>query len=63
MYDKLTNFLGFGKLGADFWFMGMEEGGGSKENIRARLNIKENPAVSLSAWHMAATGILCYTNG
>lgn len=39
--EYLLNFVGFGKLNADVWFLGMEEAGGGKENIRARLKFKQ----------------------
>ena len=38
---KLESFIGYGSLKADYWFLGMEEGGGGDENIRARLNFKQ----------------------
>ena len=34
--DHLVNFIGYGKLNADVWFLGMEEGGGGEDNIRSR---------------------------
>lgn len=39
--EYLLNFVGFGKLNADVWFLGMEEAGEGKENIRARLKFKQ----------------------
>ncbi|HVX90893.1 MAG TPA: hypothetical protein VHC20_04680 [Candidatus Paceibacterota bacterium] len=35
--SHLENFLGYGRLDAPVWFVGMEEGGGGPDNIRARL--------------------------
>jgi hypothetical protein len=35
--EHLLNFIGYGKLNADVWFLGMEEGGGGESNVRARL--------------------------
>ena len=37
----LLDFIGYGTLDADIWFLGMEEAGGGEENIRARLNFKQ----------------------
>jgi len=37
----LERFLGYGRLDAPVWFVGMEEGGGGPENIRARLQFAE----------------------
>ena len=33
----LTNFIGYGELSADVWFLGMEEAGGGEKNLRDRL--------------------------
>ncbi len=38
--DHLLNFIGYGKLNADVWFLGMEEGGGGANNIRSRLRFR-----------------------
>jgi len=38
--EHLNGFVGYGKLNADVWFVGMEEAGGGEENIRARLKFK-----------------------
>jgi hypothetical protein len=38
--EHLLNFIGYGKLNADVWFVGMEEGGGGEDNIRARLKFR-----------------------
>jgi hypothetical protein len=38
--DYLLNFIGYGKLDADVWFLGMEEGGGGENNIRSRLKFR-----------------------
>ncbi len=37
--DHLLNFIGYGTLDADVWFLGMEEAGGGEANIRAELHI------------------------
>ena len=39
--EHLHNFVGYGKLNADVWFLGMEEAGGGEDNIRARLKFKQ----------------------
>ncbi len=39
--EHLLNFVGFGKLNAEVWFLGMEEAGGGEENIRVRLKFKQ----------------------
>lgn len=39
--EHLLNFIGFGRLDAEVWFLGMEEGGGGEKNIRARLKFKK----------------------
>jgi hypothetical protein len=38
--EHLLKFIGYGNLNADVWFLGMEEGGGGEENIRARLKFQ-----------------------
>jgi hypothetical protein len=38
--EHLLNFIGYGKLSASVWFLGMEEGGGGEANIRARLKFR-----------------------
>ena len=35
--DYLLNFVGYGRLDANVWFIGMEEAGGGEDNIRKRL--------------------------
>jgi hypothetical protein len=35
--DKLFQFIGFGNLDGPIWFLGMEEGGGNEDTLRARL--------------------------
>jgi hypothetical protein len=35
--EHLLDFIGYGRLGADVWFLGMEEAGGGEANIRTRL--------------------------
>lgn len=37
----LLNFVGYGRLKADVWFLGMEEAGGGEDNIRARLKFRQ----------------------
>lgn len=38
--DHLLNFIGYGTLDADVWFIGMEEAGGGEDNIRTRLKFR-----------------------
>lgn len=38
--EQLLNFVGYGKLTAKVWFLGMEEAGGGESNIRARLRFQ-----------------------
>ena len=38
--DYLLHFIGYGRLDADVWFLGMEEAGGGDENIRTRLRFR-----------------------
>ena len=33
----LLNFVGYGRLNADVWFIGTEEAGGGEDNLRERL--------------------------
>lgn len=39
--EHLLNFIGYGRLNADVWFLGMEEAGGGEANIRARLKFRQ----------------------
>jgi hypothetical protein len=39
--NHLLNFVGYGKLNADVWFLGMEEAGGGERNIRSRLKFQQ----------------------
>jgi hypothetical protein len=39
--EYLLNFVGYGKLSADVWFIGMEEAGGGENNIRSRLKFRQ----------------------
>ena len=39
--EHLLNFVGYGKLAADVWFLGMEEAGGGENNIRSRLKFRQ----------------------
>jgi hypothetical protein len=39
--NYLLDFVGYGSLDADIWFLGMEEGGGGKDNIRTRLMFRQ----------------------
>ncbi|MBN28047.1 MAG: hypothetical protein CL578_23815 [Alteromonadaceae bacterium] len=39
--DHLLNFVGYGDKNADTWFLGMEEGGGGEESLRARLGFSQ----------------------
>ena len=36
----IESFIGYGTTKADYWFLGMEEGGGGDDNIRARLKFQ-----------------------
>ena len=38
--QHLIDFIGYGRLDAPVWFIGMEEGGGGAANINARLNFQ-----------------------
>lgn len=38
--NRLLNFVGYGVLDAEVWFLGMEEGGGGEDNIRKRLRFR-----------------------
>jgi len=33
-------FIGYGSINADYWFLGMEEGGGDENNIRIKVKFK-----------------------
>ncbi len=39
--ERLLEFIGYGVLNAEYWFLGMEEGGGGEDNVRARLKFKQ----------------------
>lgn len=39
--ELLLNFVGYGKLNADVWFLGMEEAGSGENNIRSRLRFSQ----------------------
>ena len=39
--EHLLNFVGYGKLNAEVWFLGMEEAGGGESNIRSRLKFRQ----------------------
>lgn len=39
--NKLIDFYGYGSLGANVWFVGMEEGGGGEENLLRRLQFNQ----------------------
>jgi hypothetical protein len=39
--DHLLEFIGYGRLDADIWFIVMEEYGGSEENLQARLKFEQ----------------------
>ena len=58
--EHLHNFVGYGKLNADVWFLGMEEAGGGEDNIRARLKFKQ---VEDCAEAHKILGITKYHNG
>lgn len=36
--EHLLGFIGYGDRDANLWYLGMEEGGGGEDNLRARLN-------------------------
>ena len=38
--EYLLNFVGYGNLDAEVWFLGMEEAGGGESNIRSRLKFR-----------------------
>ncbi|MGB3715132.1 MAG: hypothetical protein WA996_11950 [Candidatus Promineifilaceae bacterium] len=38
--EHLLNFIGYGTLDADVWFLGMEEAGGGEANVRTRLKFR-----------------------
>jgi len=38
--EHLLNFVGYGRLEAPVWFLGMEEAGGGEANLRARLKFR-----------------------
>lgn len=38
--DHLLDFVGYGSLNAEVWFLGMEEAGGGEANIRTRLQFR-----------------------
>jgi hypothetical protein len=38
--EHLLDFVGYGRLDAPVWFLGMEEAGGGEQNIRARLKFR-----------------------
>lgn len=45
----INNFYGFGNWNSDFWFIGMEEGGGNKESeVKKRLD----------SWHSSSTDLI-----
>lgn len=39
--DHLLEFIGYGRLDADIWFLEMEETGGSEDNIHTRLKLDQ----------------------
>lgn len=39
--EHLVNFIGYGELDADVWFLGMEEAGGGEDNLRRRLSFRQ----------------------
>ncbi len=38
--EQLLDFVGYGRLDAPVWFLGMEEAGGGEDNLRARLKFR-----------------------
>lgn len=47
--EKLFDFVGYGTLDADVWFLGMEEAGGGEDNIRTRVDFE--PVEDCAAAH------------
>ena len=47
--ERLLGFIGYGRLEAPVWFLGMEEAGGGEENLRARLEFE--PVEDLARAH------------
>jgi hypothetical protein len=39
--DKLQTFIGYGRLDAPVWFLGMEEAGGGEENLKVRAQFSQ----------------------
>lgn len=39
--DRLLDFIGYGRLDADVWFLGMEEAGGGEANIHTRASFQK----------------------
>jgi len=48
--DRVLTFEGYGNKSSPYWFLGMEEGGGSMEQLRERANLYE-PLEDLYAAH------------
>jgi hypothetical protein len=40
-FARLCNFVGYGRLAAPVWFIGLEEGGGSEEGLLARVHFDQ----------------------
>jgi hypothetical protein len=59
-FEKLFHFIGYGSLDAEYWFLGMEEGGGGENNLRARMNF--NPVMDCANAHKIL-GITKYHQG
>jgi len=47
--ETLLGFIGYGRLDAPVWFLGMEEAGGGEDNLRKRLQFE--PVMDLKAAH------------
>lgn len=59
--EHLLHFIGYGKLDAKIWFLGMEEAGGGEENIRARL--KFSRVMDCANAHKKILGITKFHTG
>ena len=48
---RVLTFEGYGRKTAPFWFLGMEEGGGSMEELRERARLFDHPVEDLYSAH------------
>ncbi len=51
--EKLLGFLGYGRLEARFWFLGMEEGSGGSDNVEPNIKIRLKFSDTLMDLHEA----------